>query len=333
MMTKRIKVNYTPDHPGIKRWETILRPLLGEADGSSSERLDYLRRAVGYTLSGQGTEKAIFVVHGPTNSGKSTLAAGLSTAFGDYYVGVDPSLFATGTGSEAISRYSAAELDRARMAAAMELARGSRFKPSLKALVGDKDFPARAPGEKTITVRLGCVPWFFTNYVPRGMGDKAIYSRLHPIPFPNTLLDPDPDVIKWVQSDEGAAAVLSWAVKGCLEWRQQGLGKPGGLELEGDELEREDDTFGRFLRDECVSADARKPGARTKASEVLGRYQLWCQDEGEKAMTGTAFGITMREQGMGSFRGDKNVAYYPVEMRPADPHTFLASRGRVNRTS
>src|SRR5204862_1958160 len=79
LITKLVPYDYQPDAPCV-RWRAFLDQIMGggpdagEAEHARAQRrTDYLQRALGYSLTGVTSEKAVFVLFGEGDNGKSTM--------------------------------------------------------------------------------------------------------------------------------------------------------------------------------------------------------------------------------------------------------------------
>jgi len=78
-LTKLVHVEYHPDAT-CPRFRQFLREVLDEG------LLDYVQRALGYSLTGDTIEKAVFALYGPGNSGKTTLLTTIRELIHEYAV-------------------------------------------------------------------------------------------------------------------------------------------------------------------------------------------------------------------------------------------------------
>jgi phage/plasmid-associated DNA primase len=79
LITKLCPVNYDPAAK-CARW----RKFLDDATDGNVEKLAFLQRAAGYTLTGDTSEEVFFFVHGPEAACKSTFLEALRAVLGDY---------------------------------------------------------------------------------------------------------------------------------------------------------------------------------------------------------------------------------------------------------
>ena len=79
VITKLAPVHYDPDATS-PRWKSFLSEIMNGDD----TLVEYLQRAVGYSLTGNVTERKMFILHGGGRNGKSTFLDTIHTLLGDY---------------------------------------------------------------------------------------------------------------------------------------------------------------------------------------------------------------------------------------------------------
>jgi putative DNA primase/helicase len=124
--------------------------------------------------------------------------------------------------------------------------------------------------------------------------DNAIWNRIRLVPFkvsiPKEQQDRD---LLWKLKAE-APGILAWAVQGCLEWQRQGhLVSPTAVTEAVQGYREEMDMVAEFIR-ECCTID---PGLEVEAGELYLRFQQWCEQRREPAISNTAFAKRLGEKG------------------------------------
>ena len=293
-ITKLCPVAYDPAATAPE-WNRFLDRIFG----GNGDLIRFIQRAVGYTLTGTTVERCLFLFHGVGANGKSTILSVLRALLGDY---------SSQTPAETlmVKRNGAipndiARLKGARFVCAVETEEGRQLAESLvKWLTG---------GEDLITARFMRGEWFdfrptfklyiASNHKPEIRGtDRAIWDRLRLVPF-NVTIPPeerDPDLADKLRGE--LPGILAWAVKGCAEWRKDGLGPPAEVTEATEGYRNEMDRLGDFVVDCCVEGAA----CRAAATPLFERYKLWCQLNGEEAMSQTLFGRKLAERGFTSDR-------------------------------
>ena len=124
-------------------------------------------------------------------------------------------------------------------------------------------------------------PGAFQGHDPRGERDGGLPERLR-----------EPDEL---------AGVLAWAVRGCMDWRSDGLQPPEAVLTATAEYRAEQDPIAPFLEARCVA----DPRGRTTSKALYADYRAWCAEAEEPEVSETAFGLALREKGFRSERGGK----------------------------
>lgn len=86
LITKLAPVAFE-QHASCPQFEEFLEQVIGSAD-----LIGFLRRAVGYTLTGDVREQVLFLLYGTGANGKTTLVTTLMSLLGDYGLQADPEL-------------------------------------------------------------------------------------------------------------------------------------------------------------------------------------------------------------------------------------------------
>ena len=256
-------------------WDTFL----SKATGGDAELARYLQRAVGYALQGTATERAFFFLIGPPGTAKSTFIDAVSAALGDYHTAAafDTWLVQTNTGG---NRGDLVRLASARLVTSVEVRKGAKFDEAIiKAITGGDEITAAAKYEGEITFKPAFALWLAANDAPAIRDDdEGAWARVRRIPFDHVIPTAQQDrTLKMrLQEPEVRAAVLAWAVQGCLDWQREGLGSAEAIDKSTAAYRRDMDRIAGFLDEYCQF------GADEKVSrdEFRRSYEDWCKSEG-----------------------------------------------------
>ena len=80
LLTKQTSIPYDPEAT-CARWEQFVREIMND----NIALVDYLKRAVGYSLTGSVEEQCLFFLYGAGANGKSTFLNVLRALFGEAY--------------------------------------------------------------------------------------------------------------------------------------------------------------------------------------------------------------------------------------------------------
>jgi phage/plasmid-associated DNA primase len=97
--------------------------------------------------------------------------------------------------------------------------------------------------------------------------------------------------------------VLAWAVRGCVDWHDGGLGTAAAVERATAAYREETDVIERFFADECEFG----PDKRVTRKALFEAWERWCDAEGEDAGKQNAFTRTMKDRGVVKDSSEKRV--------------------------
>jgi P4 family phage/plasmid primase-like protien len=266
----------------------------------------FVRRAIGYSLTGEMCEQCLFFLYGGGANGKSTLLGVLQALMGDYARQAAPELLVSRGGDRHPTEL--ADLFGARMVASIEVDEGKRLAETLvKQMTGGDKMKARFMRadffEWTPTHKL----FLAANHRPEIRGtDYAIWRRIHMVPFTVTIPKAERDGRLPAKLLAELPGILNWAIAGCLDWQRNGLGVPQAVRDATEEYRAEQDILADFLAERCVI----DPQTWAAASDLYRAYSEWCDAGGTKPLSGTAFGTRLAERGHTTDRrqvGNKRV--------------------------
>ena len=283
-------------------WLTFLDRVM---NGNTS-LMSFLKRAIGYALTGETSEQVLFFLYGIGRNGKSTFVETIRAVLGDYAQQM-PSDSLMMKHSSSGNSNDIARLRGARFAVSMETEEGRRMAESMvKQLTGGDRISARFLHAEFFEFDPTHKLFLCTNHKPIIRGtDNAIWRRIRLIPFSVIipLEDVDPELKSKLLRE--APGILRWAVEGCIEWQKNGLGCPIEVEEATDEYRKEMDVLGDFLN-ECFEI---VPMMTLSASEIYKTYKDWCEDGGEFCLSQTKFGKSMNERGFEKKRREGGLFY------------------------
>lgn len=292
LITKLAPVQYDPDAK-LDLWDSFLQT----ATGGNKDLAAFIQRAVGYTLTGDTREETLFFAHGPTNTGKSTFTEAIKGTLGDYAMTAD---FETFLKRRDIGnpRPDIARLAGARLVASLEVDEGKRLAEGLvKLLTGGDTVTTRFLFSREFEFVPAFKLWLAANHAP-GIKphDEAMWRRIKKVPFEHVVPEKtrDPKVKAQLREPSIAgAAILAWAVRGCMEWQGDGLGTCEAVEGATRDLRDRMDPLKDFLA-ECCILDGY---IWTSAADLRQEYEEWAKENGVKPVYGKKWGESLRSHG------------------------------------
>jgi len=250
---------------------------LNRITGGDTELAMYLQRCIGYCLTGQVTEKALFFLCGGGDNGKTTFIEAVRFVLGEYAGQVPIETFLRKNNNGIPNDL--AQLDKLRFVTSSEVPEGRSLDESkVKYMTGMGTIQARYLYHELFEFKPTFKLLIDTNRLPRVAGDeKAVWNRVHVIPFNVTIADSEKDKNLLARLQAEAPGILNWAVRGCLDWRGNALRVPDAVQKASQGYREEADTVARFLAECC---EIRKGFEKT--ADLYSAYIKWCSEEGER---------------------------------------------------
>jgi putative DNA primase/helicase len=277
------------------------------------EIIDFVQRAVGYTLSGEVGEQCLFLLIGNGANGKSTFINALNHLFGDYAATIPMhTLMLQRNGNEQTNDL--ALLPGKRFVAASEGEPGQKLAESkIKLMTGGDRISCRPLYQDLFAFDPQFKLWLATNSLPRISGiDEAIWRRIRVIRFPVTIPvdERDPDLGYTLQSE--LPGILNWALEGYRNWKQQKLNPPDQVMKETGAYRLDNDTVGQFI-EACCEKD---PWAITTVKDLYDRYVSWSEQSGYEPVHRNMFGKTLAQKDFMKVNKNTGSAWKGLSLKP-----------------
>jgi putative DNA primase/helicase len=283
-LTKCIEIDYERDAP-CPFWEETM----ALAFEGNTELIEFMQRALGYSLSGSTSEQCLFICWGPSgNNGKSTILETVQDIMGDYASMSDMVVITSSQMSNRVAS-SMARLQGTRLVSMNEAEENQKISEGVvKQLTGGDTVEACKKYKEPFTYKPGFKLWIRTNDKPTisGNGD-AIWRRIKLIPF----VHPIPPERRKRRDQVDAllrseyAGILAWLVRGCMVWAADGLRSPKAVNAATSSYRSEMDMVRQFM-DECILE-----GDWVARREVYRVFLAWCKDNGiRNIMSSASFG-------------------------------------------
>ncbi|MFG3014349.1 phage/plasmid primase, P4 family [Streptomyces cinerochromogenes] len=299
MITKRLDVAYRPDAPA-ERWEQFLSEIFPH----HPELPGYMRRLVGYGITGSTGEQCFAFLHGGGANGKSAFLDAILHVFRGITKSTEFSTFEqrvnVGQASPEL-----ASLRGARLVTASETEKYSRLAEALvKQLTGGDPITARFLNQNPFTYIPAFLLMVAGNYKPAILSqDLGIWRRVKLVPFEATFRGSKADTSLPAKLREEAEGILAWAVRGAQEWYAHGLEEPASVQAATQDYRESEDRLEEFLSARCVRED----GARVAPMAIRRAYAEWAEDAGlsrKEVLSGWALGVELESR---KFTKDKRA--------------------------
>jgi putative DNA primase/helicase len=267
----------------------LFKSFLNEIFLDNDALVKFVQRTVGYSLTGRIEEQCFFPMNGDGANGKSTLLNILSRLLGDYSkAAATATLMANqrqGVGDDLMY------LAGARMITISETDRNqSLAEAKLKQMTGGDEITARVLWGSYTTFKIVGKIFVATNNLPKVNGrDHGIFRRFQIVPFNRTFQSHEQDKALPDKLEAELSGILNWALRGCLNWQEQGLNPPQIVKDQLDHYQQDMDTVAKFVDAQLVL----DPASKIQSSELYQEYRSWCQRMGYSQQDDKQFKASM----------------------------------------
>ena len=261
------------------------------------EVVAFMKRWLGYCITGEVRAQALVFHIGKSGNGKSTLMNVMEHVLGGYaYMG--PRSLLTGKGE---IKNDVAQLIGRRMVTLNETKQNEEFdQAQLKDLSGGNTLSARFLHKEFFEFAPTHKLQIFTNHEPNLTGDDAgVWRRILLVRYPvrfGTKEQVESGEYQKLRDDTleealklEAPGILRWLVEGAREWYAAGLAPPAAVLAATAHLRDEQDILGQFLKERTVRDPAGKVPWNQCTESLYGSYKGWIVENGHKAYGRTNF--------------------------------------------
>lgn len=256
----------------------------------------YLKRLVGYGITGHTREQAFVLLHGRGANGKSTFIDALTHAFRAYTQHIPIEVLMSGAQRSGEAPSPMLMLMRgARLVFTAESDRGGRLNESMvKLLTGGDEITARNLNSAPVTFRPQALIMMATNHMPTIQGtDDGIWRRIKLIEWRESFLGrEDKGIADRLRAE--APGIVNWAIEGAAEWYETGLATPHRVTTSTQGYRADQDFLGEFVG-EWVALDETSwlPNGEIKAA-----FDDFCAANGRDSVKNpSTLYAAMRERG------------------------------------
>ena len=302
LITELLPISYDPAARSTE-WDEFLSRIFNGDD----DLIGYVQRALGYSITGDQSEQAFFFCYGSGFNGKSTLLNACRQLLGNYSLQVSPTAFMVdknkrGGPDEAIS-----SLRNKRLVCSTELEDGQRLSVSLvKRMTGGEPLWCERKFEHGFEFTPTHKLWLSGNHAPIITDTtNSIWNRLKKIPF--TVSIPEAERKKGFAeylAKEHGKAIITWLVKGCVDWYKTGsLKEPDVVKQAVAEYRNEQDILHDYLAERCVI----HVGATIDQKALYADYKTWAEENDLHPIGKLNFRSRIIEKGIFNAVGNRNI--------------------------
>jgi putative DNA primase/helicase len=273
------------------RWKSFLDRIFRN-NPDKDKIIEFIQRALGYTLTGDTSERAIFLMHGLGANGKTVFIRVLEALFGDYGAAVSSTTFTTAMSTNVRN-------DLARL-------KGKRFvwaSENSSDTVLDEEMIKRITGGDTITCRFlfkeefeyrpNFHIWWIFNHKPKIKdATDSIWDRIYLIPCEERIPLEEQDKHLTDKLLKELPGIFNWACDGYFKYKRDGgLNPPPAVKEATKEYRESEDVLAEFLAEtfdggqRAAIGDVRMPFKR-----IWDLWTNWCNQNNEKVRSKTWLG-------------------------------------------
>lgn len=306
--TKIINIDYNPDAK-CPMWIKFITQMMD----NNQDLANFLKRAVGYSLTGSTREQCIFILYGVGSNGKSTFIELINQVCGEYSSRVPPESLLSKRNDNTINT-DIARLVGSRLVTSMEGEEGKRLAESLiKQISGGDTITARFLYQDYFEYMPQFKLFYGTNHKPNITGtDHAIWRRIKLIPFAIKIPENEQDKDLIDKLTEELPGILNWALEGCKEWQKIGLNTPSEVTMATTEYREEMDILSEFLAICCVTGN----GDFIHNKTLKKAHDIWCKLHNEKTMSHIQFSRKIEEKGFVKIKKETGRIWNNITLDP-----------------
>jgi putative DNA primase/helicase len=290
LITRTFNAAYDP-MAQCPTWEKFVATMIPDPEVRA-----YVQRSLGYSLMGASDQRALFILHGPTGTGKSTFLETMRMLFGEYGATAPTGAFRN-RGRETGATSELHSLRGKRFVTSSETAESTAF---------DEELLKRLTGRDTVTSRnLYELPqewtpeatiWLATNFPPKfHSDDDAIWKRAKMIHLTHQFIGDGeiPDMARRHMMPE-ASGILNWLLAGLRAHLAGGAREPVAVTDHVSQYRMSVEPVSRFIADMTTAGTlAIEPSATIRVSDLQSMFAVWCRENGERGIGPRRFGNRM----------------------------------------
>lgn len=291
LITREVSANYDSSAK-CPIWLNFLEQcFLGDKD-----TIEYIQKALGYSLTGLVSEEVLHFCFGMGRNGKSVFANVLTKIMGDYAMTAPAEMLMRRDRNGATNDI--ARLCGARLVLANETRSDQRFDDlTIKTLVSTERISARFLHNEYFEFWPTFKIWIRGNHKPVITDDSnGAWRRIRLIPFENNIPEEsaDPDLEEKLLAEKDG--ILLWMVQGSSKWNAERLIPSAQIKAASNQYRAECDILGDFISEKCILEHQQK----VSQAHLWGQWQSWAQQNGHFYGSKKTFTKRLKERGVGA---------------------------------
>ena len=289
-------------------WNNFISSIMG----GNEDLQKYLKRIIGYSLTGDTQEQCLFFLYGKGSNGKSTFIEVIKALLAEYAQQTGFNTFLS-TNKDSVKN-DLAQLWGARFVSGSEAEQGNQFSEVfIKTVTGQDTLVGKFLYHEPFQFKGTFKIFLAGNHRPVIKGtDHGIWRRIRLIPYNATFEKENKTKGLAEKLKDELPGILNWAIEGCLEWQDKGLKTPKEIILATKNYRKEMDVIGIFLEDCCRT----KAGTRTSKGDMHDAYSKWCKAYDKNPLIINMFGKKMKERGTEESKSGDIRYWVGIELLP-----------------
>jgi P4 family phage/plasmid primase-like protien len=266
--TMRVEANYDPNAKAPKVWFDFLASSIGD-----KKSIACLQEMLGYLLPINLLGKAFFVLHGPTDCGKSVISELIGTMIGRSKVS-NVSIQAL---CDTNNRWAAGELYNQSVNINTDISsKVLRDTSILKQFTGDGFLRYEKKGSNAFSGPVTCRLVFVANALPPTTDHSdAFYNRLKIINFPESIIEGAQDKRLIFKLKSELPGIINWALEGLERLIENNYRFTEDREKK-DEYKEYSNNVLQFVKEHCEWDLEAEEGS----SDIYNLYKFFCKENG-----------------------------------------------------
>jgi putative DNA primase/helicase len=322
LITRQVNSEYDPE-ASCPNW---LR-FLDQCFISDEETVDYIQKALGYSLTGMVSEEVLHFCFGMGRNGKSVFANVITRLMGDYAITAPAEMLMRRDRNGATNDI--ARLCGSRLVLANETRSDQRFDDlTIKTLVSTERISARFLHNEFFDFWPTFKIWIRGNHKPVITDESnGAWRRIRLVPFENNIPEElvDPTLEKKLLAEK--EGILAWMVQGTLKWNKEGLVTSPRIRAASNQYRTDCDVIGDFIDENCTLG----PGLKVTQAGLWNLWQEWSKENGYFSGSKKTFTRRLKDRGI-SADGYHNGARAYVEIGLEKPKTTTPSQDTLAKS-
>jgi putative DNA primase/helicase len=296
---------------------------LERATDGNADLVAFLKRFLGYCMTGYVREHVLVFLLGLGANGKSVFVSTVTGIFGDYAITAPMEMFL----ASSVDRHPTeiAKLRGARLVIAQETQKGRRWdEAKIKNLTGGDKLTARFMRGDFFDFSPTHKLMIMGNHVPRLRSvDEALRRRFLLVRFTVCIppAERDPQLADKLKAEW--PAILRWMIDGCVEWRRDGLMVPDIVRKATDDYLADQDTLRQWV-DDWIEPD---PLAFVTTRALFTNWKQWCEERNLAPGSEMAFAESLENNGHERGRTKTGRGFKGITLKPSNEVSLWATPG------